>query len=421
MDQFIVEGGYNLSGEVQISGAKNSALKLLAASLLIEGTVEISNVPDLMDIRTMIQVLRTLGAEVEYDAESQFCRIDATKIDEIRAPYDLVKTMRASFQVMGPLLARRGRAEISQPGGCSIGPRPVDFHLKAFEEMGATIVLDHGYICASAPKEGLSASHIILDFPSVGATENVIMASVFCDGRTILENAAREPEIVDLANFLIACGAKIEGAGSDRIEICGVRGLKGCRYKVMSDRIESGTYILAACITQSNLKIKDFPKGSLDLFFEKLRACGNRFEFFENTLEVFPAERPSAIQFTTRPHPGLATDLQAPMMAYLATVEGVSKISEGVYENRFLHIAELNRMGAEIQLEGNTALVHGVSKLSAAPVMSCDLRAGAAMVLAALTAQGTTKISRIYHIDRGYERMEWKLNRLGAKIRRMKE
>ena len=421
MDQFIVEGGYSLSGEVQISGAKNSALKLLAASLLIEDTVEIFNVPDLMDIRTMIQVLRILGASVEYDPSSQFCRIDATNITEIRAPYDLVKTMRASFQVMGPLLARQGRAEISQPGGCSIGPRPVDFHLKAFEEMGATIVLDHGYICASAPKEGLSASHIILEFPSVGATENVIMASVFCDGRTILENAAREPEIVDLANFLIACGAQIEGAGSDRIEICGVNKLKGCKYKVMSDRIESGTYILAACITQSNLKIKGFPEGSLDLFLDKLRVCGNRFEFADDTVEVFPSDRPTAIQFTTGPHPGLATDLQAPMMAYLAKVEGVSTVSEGVYENRFLHIAELNRMGAEIQLEGNTALVHGVSKLSAAPVMACDLRAGAAMVLAALSAVGTTRISRIYHIDRGYEKMEYKLNKIGAKIRRIKD
>lgn len=421
MDQFIVEGGYNLSGEVRISGAKNSALKLLAASLLIEDTVEISNVPDLMDIRTMIQVLRILGATVDYDPSKQFCRIDATNITEIRAPYDLVKTMRASFQVMGPLLARQGRAEISQPGGCSIGPRPVDFHLKAFEEMGAKIVLDHGYICASAPKEGLSASHIILEFPSVGATENVIMASVFCEGRTILENAAREPEIVDLANFLISCGAQIEGAGSDRIEICGVTKLSGCKYRVMPDRIESGTYILAACMTQSNLKIKDFPEGSLDLFLDKLRACGNRFEFSGNTVEVFPSERPIAIQFTTGPHPGLATDLQAPMMAYLAKVKGVSTVSEGVYENRFLHIAELNRMGAEIQLEGNTALVHGVSKLSAAPVMACDLRAGAAMVLAALSAEGTTRISRIYHIDRGYERMEQKLNRIGAKIRRIKE
>ena len=421
MDHFIVEGGFPLQGEVQISGAKNSALKLLAAALLIEGTVEISNVPDLMDIRTMIKVLKTLGAEVEYDRNNQFCKIDATNLNEVRAPYELVKTMRASFQVMGPLLARRGRAEISQPGGCSIGPRPVDFHLKAFEEMGATVVLDHGYICATAPSGGLKSSHIILDFPSVGATENVIMASVFCDGTTILENAAREPEIQDLANFLISCGAKIQGAGSDRIEILGVSRLRGCKHRVMSDRIESGTFALAACITKSNLRIKDFPVGSLDLFLEKLKSCGNRFEICENLMEVFPAEKPSAIQFTTRPHPGLATDLQAPMMAYLATVEGVSTVSEGVYENRFLHIAELNRMGAEIQLEGNTALVSGVSKLSAAPVMACDLRAGAAMVLAALVAEGTTKISRVYHIDRGYEKIENKLNELGAKIRRINE
>ena len=421
MDQFIVEGGFPLSGEVQVSGAKNSALKLLAATLLIEGSVEISNVPDLMDIRTMIKVLKILGADVEYDSNKQFCKIDATNLNQIRAPYELVKTMRASFQVMGPLLARKGRAEISQPGGCSIGPRPVDFHLKAFEEMGASIVLDHGYICASAPSGGLQASHIILDFPSVGATENVIMASVFCDGKTVLENAAREPEIQDLANFLISCGAKIQGAGSDRIEITGVTRLRGCKHRVMPDRIESGTYVLASCITKSNIKINDFPVGSLDLFLDKLRACGNRFEVQENSIEVFPSDKPSAIQFTTRPHPGLATDLQAPMMAYLATVQGVSTVSEGVYENRFLHIAELNRMGAEIQLEGNTALVNGVSQLSAAPVMACDLRAGAAMVLAALVAAGTTKVSRVYHIDRGYERIESKLNGLGAKIRRIKE
>lgn len=420
MDKFVISGNQKLEGSVSVSGAKNSALKIMAATLLLKEPVQISNVPNLMDIRTMVKVLEVLGAKVNFDKQAQSMSIDCSQVNDFRAPYELVKTMRASFQVMGPLLARFGEAHISQPGGCSIGPRPVDFHLKAFEEMGAVIRREHGYIVARAEK--LKSSHIILEFPSVGATENVMMASCLMEGETILDNAAREPEVMDLANFLNQCGAKIEGAGTDQIRIHGVKSLKANPYRVMADRIEAGTLILSSCITRSPIEVKGAPVDSLELFLEKLKECGNHFEIGPDSIRVYPTKNPVGIKFTALPFPGFATDLQAPMMAYLCTAQGTSVIKEGVYENRFLHISELNRMGASIQLEGNTAIVEGlgVKELSGAPVMASDLRAGAALVLAGLAAQGETEVLRVYHIDRGYQKFEEKLTNLGAKITRAK-
>ncbi len=416
MDRYLIEGGVPLKGEVAVSGAKNSALKIMAATLLLTEKVRLTNVPNLQDIRTMKRVLETLGEKIEYDNESKIMDIDPSGVHKTMAPYELVKTMRASIQVMGPLLARFGQAEVSLPGGCSIGPRPVDFHLKAFSEMGASISTEHGYIRAVASP--LRGANIYLDFPSVGATENVIMAASLTQGTTVIENAAREPEVEDLSRFLNGCGAKIEGAGTERIEIQGVDSLSSREHRIMSDRIETGTFVLASCITRSPLDVIYPPQGTLEIFFEKLKECGNEFEFLEDRVRIFPSSQPRGIQFTTRPYPGLPTDLQAPLMAYLSTVPGISSITEGVYENRFLHISELNRMGASIQLEGNRAFITGGAPLSGAPVMASDLRAGAAMVLAALTASGQTEVSRVYHIDRGYERMETKLQALGARILR---
>jgi UDP-N-acetylglucosamine 1-carboxyvinyltransferase len=416
MDRYFVEGGRPLKGEVAVSGAKNSALKIMAATLLLSEKVRLTNVPNLQDIRTMKSVLETLGEKIEYDSHTKIMDVDPSGVHKTMAPYELVKTMRASIQVMGPLLARFGQAEVSLPGGCSIGPRPVDYHLKAFSEMGASITTEHGYMRAVASP--LHGANIYLEFPSVGATENVIMAATLTQGITVIENAAREPEVVDLASFLNACGARIEGAGTERIQIQGVDGLHSKEHRVMSDRIETGTFVLAACITRSPLDVMYPPQGTLETFFEKLKECGNEFEFLEDRVRVFPAAQPKGVQVTTRPYPGLPTDLQAPLMAYLATVPGVSSITEGVYENRFLHISELNRMGASIQLEGNRAFITGGKPLSGAPVMASDLRAGAAMVLAALSASGQTEVSRVYHIDRGYEQMEKKLQSLGAKIER---
>ncbi|MBT3784465.1 UDP-N-acetylglucosamine 1-carboxyvinyltransferase [bacterium] len=417
MDRFIITGGRPLQGSVTVSGAKNSALKILAATLLLTKPIRLRNVPDLMDIRTMKRVLQTLGAKIEYNSDEKIMDVDPSGLNSTVAPYELVKTMRASFQVMGPLLARFGRAEISLPGGCAIGPRPVDFHLKAFREMGAVITTEHGYIQAVAsPLHGAS---IYLDFPSVGATENVMMAASLTEGETIIENAAREPEVEDLANFLNGCGANIQGAGTERIAIQGVSSLEPTEHRILADRIETGTLLLAACITRSELEVVNPPMGALDTFIEKLRECGNQFEFSQNSIRVMPSRNPTGIQFTTRPHPGFPTDLQAPMMAYLTTTEGISVISEGIYENRFLHMSELLRMGGKIQLEGARALVTGGTPLSGAPVMASDLRGGAALVLAGLAADGRTEVSRVYHIDRGYERLEEKLCALGAQIERI--
>ncbi|MCJ8345031.1 UDP-N-acetylglucosamine 1-carboxyvinyltransferase [bacterium] len=417
MDKFIIKGKQKLSGKIKVSGAKNSALKIIAATILLKDPVTISNVPNLMDVRTMKKVLEKLGAKVEFCPESSTMKIDPSSINSYRAPYDLVKTMRASFQVMGPLLARFGNAEISLPGGCNFGPRPVDFHLKAFEQMGATITTEHGYICAKVDK--LIGNHIYFDFPSVGATENVIMAATLTDGVTIIENAAKEPEVVDLVSFLKLCGAKIEGEGTGRIRIEGVKELQARDFTVLADRIEAGTFILASLVTNSSLEVVGAPVAALEVFLEKLKACGHDFEIHQNSLIVKPNQNPKAIKFTARPHPGFPTDLQAPMTAYLATVNGTSLVTEGVYENRFVYISELNRMGASIELDGNKAYISGQKGLSGAPVMASDLRAGAALVIAALGAEGITEINRVYHIDRGYDGLVDKLTAVGANIERI--
>ncbi|MBW7874384.1 MAG: UDP-N-acetylglucosamine 1-carboxyvinyltransferase [Candidatus Cloacimonetes bacterium] len=417
MDKFLIEGGRPLNGVVTVSGSKNSCLPILAATLLVEGQIRLENVPDLMDVRTMKRVLETLGAKVEFLREQNIMTVDASTVNSVVAPYELVKTMRASFLVMGPLLARFGRAEVSLPGGCSIGPRPVDYHLKAFSEMGATVDIGHGNIIAEGKLKG---GIVHLDFPSVGATENIMMAASLIDGAvTVIENAAREPEIVDLANFMNACGARVTGAGTARVEIHGVLSLRPSPYRVMPDRIEAGTLILLSCITRSPLMIQQAPLEHLGALLEKLRECGNVIRNQKDLILVEPVERPRGVQIATRPHPGFPTDLQAPMMSYLATAEGVSVISEGVYENRFLHIPELCRMGAKIILDGHQAQITGVPRLLGAPVMAGDLRAGAALVLAALSAKGNSEIQRVYHIDRGYERLEQKLIHLGAQIQRM--
>ena len=417
MDRFLITGNRPLGGSVSISGAKNSALKVMAATLLFQKPVRLKNVPDLMDIRTMKKVLQVLGAKIEFNHETQTMDVDPSGVNNWNAPYELVKTMRASFQVMGPLLARFGKAEISLPGGCAIGPRPVDIHLKAFREMGAEISTELGYIRAST--SALKSGTIYLDFPSVGATENVLMAACLTPGETTIENAAREPEVDDLVAFLNACGAKISGGGTDRLVINGVNALDPVEHWILADRIETGTLILAACITRSSLEVKRVPIGALDTFLEKLRECGNEFEMSGDSIKVFPADSPVGTQITTRPHPGFPTDLQAPMMAYLATVNGVSVITEGIYENRFLHLSELLRMGAKIQLEGASALITGVTKLSGAQVQASDLRGGAALVIAGLAADGRTEINRVYHIDRGYEGLENKLQALGASVERV--
>ncbi|MCO4784259.1 MAG: UDP-N-acetylglucosamine 1-carboxyvinyltransferase [Candidatus Cloacimonetes bacterium] len=418
MDKFIINGKQKLSGKITVSGAKNSALKIIAATILLKEPVTISNVPDLMDVRTMQKVLEKLGATVEYCKDSSTMKIDPSTINSYRAPYELVKTMRASFQVMGPLLARFGNAEISLPGGCNFGPRPVDFHLKAFEQMGATITTEHGYICAKAEK--LIGNHIYFDFPSVGATENVIMAASLTEGVTIIENAAKEPEVVDLVNFLKLCGAKIQGEGTGRVRIEGVKELQARDFTVLSDRIEAGTFVLASLVTNSPLEIVGAPISALEVFLEKLRLCGHEFEVHQHSLVVKPSPNPKAIKFTALPHPGFPTDLQAPMTAYLSTVEGTSLATEGVYENRFVYISELNRMGASIELDGNKAYISGQEQLSGAQVMASDLRAGAALVIAALGAEGTTEINRVYHIDRGYDDLVGKLSDVGANIQRVK-
>lgn len=417
MDRFLITGKRPLGGSVSVSGAKNSALKVMAATLLFQKPVRLQNVPDLMDIRTMKKVLQVLGAKIEFNHETQTMDIDPSGVDNWNAPYELVKTMRASFQVMGPLLARFGRAEISLPGGCAIGPRPVDIHLKAFREMGAEISTEHGYIRASTT--GLKSGTVYLDFPSVGATENVLMAACLTPGETIVENAAREPEVDDLIQFLNACGADIQGGGTDRLIINGVDSLEPVDHWILADRIETGTLILAACITRSQLEVNRIPVGALDTFLEKLRECGNEFEINGDSIKVFPTDSPVGIQITTRPHPGFPTDLQAPMMAYLTTVKGVSVITEGIYENRFLHLSELLRMGGKIQLEGASALITGGTKLSGAQVQASDLRGGAALVIAGLAADGTTEVNRVYHIDRGYEGLERKLKSIGGCVERV--
>lgn len=419
MDKLLITGGATLSGEIRISGSKNSGLPILAATLLAESPVQLSNLPHLNDITTMLALLRCMGVGITID-ERMCVEIDASGITDYEAPYELVKTMRASILVLGPLLSRFGEADVSFPGGCAIGSRPVDIHLRGLEAMGATIEVDAGYIRARAPKGGLHGAHFFMDKVTVGGTENLLMAAVLANGKTVLENAAKEPEIVDLANFLVAMGAKISGIGSDRLEIEGVPRLEGCAYSVPPDRIETGTYLCAAAATRGSVKLKDTRADVMESVLLKLREAGADIEVGADwiTLDMH-GQRPKGVSVRTAPHPAFPTDMQSQFMAMNAVAEGMSKVTETIFENRLIQVHELNRMGADIALEGNTAIIRGVEVLKAAPVMASDLRASASLVIAGLVAEGETLVDRIYHIDRGYECIEEKMQQLGAKIRRV--
>ncbi|BDU51165.1 UDP-N-acetylglucosamine 1-carboxyvinyltransferase [Haliovirga abyssi] len=416
VDGFKINGNKKLKGKIRVSGSKNASLPILAGSLLEEGEYIFENVPNLKDIRTMLKLLTELGIEVEKIDENSYKLINRG-IKSIEAPYDLVKTMRASFLVMGPLLGNVNQAKVSLPGGCAIGARPVDYHLKGFEKLGATINLEHGYVEAVAKK--LVGNKIYLDFPSVGATENIIMAAVKAEGVTILENAAMEPEIEDLCNFLIKMGSKISGVGTNRLEITGVKKLYPGRYKIIPDRIEAGTFIILAALVGEDLKILGANLSHLESFLMKLKEAGIEVIEEDGELTIEKKEL-KAIKIETRPHPGFPTDMQAQIMILLNFVKGTSEIKETIFENRFMHVSELNRMGANIHIEGNIAIITGGGQLEGAEVMCSDLRAGASLVLAALAAKGETIINRVYHIDRGYEKFEEKLKKIGADIERIK-
>jgi UDP-N-acetylglucosamine 1-carboxyvinyltransferase len=418
MDKLLISGGGPLSGEIRISGAKNSALPILAATLLVDGPVTVSNVPHLHDITTMIELMGCLGVSVIIDEKLQV-EVDSSTLHSHTAPYELVKTMRASILVLGPMLARYGEAKVSFPGGCAIGSRPVDLHLHGLRAMGADIDLDGGYINARSDGR-LKGAHILMDIVSVGATENIMMAAALADGKTIIENAAREPEVVDLANCLNAWGADVQGAGSDTLVINGVEKLSGGSYRIMPDRIETGTYLAAAAATRGKVKLKDTDPHILESVLLKLEETGAKITCGENWIELdMEGRRPKAVSLKTAPYPAFPTDMQAQLTAVNAVAEGVGRITETIFENRLIQTHELNRMGAQIDLEGNTAIVEGVERLKGAPVMASDLRASASLVIAGLVADGETVVDRIYHIDRGYECIEEKLQQLGANIRRV--
>jgi len=418
MDKLIIKGGGPLSGEIRISGSKNSALPILAATILAESPIQIGNLPHLNDVTTMLALLRSMGLSITLN-EKMTVEIDANTITEYTAPYELVKTMRASILVLGPMLARYGEANVSFPGGCAIGSRPVDIHLRGLEAMGATIEVDEGYIRASS-KGRLKGANIFMDTVTVGGTENLLMAAVLAEGRTVLHNAAREPEIVDLSHCLIAMGAKIEGVGSDTLTIEGVERLQGCHYKVMPDRIETGTFLAAAAATRGRVKLKDTRPDILKAVLVKLEEAGAVITSGDDWVALdMEGRRPKAVSLRTAPYPAFPTDMQAQFTAMNAVAEGTGTVVETIFENRLIQIHELNRMGAKIVLEGNTAVVTGVERLNAAPVMATDLRASASLVIAALVADGDTVVDRIYHIDRGYECIEEKLQMLGVNIRRV--
>ena len=417
MDKLVIKGGKKLSGDVTVSGSKNAALPIFISSLLASGTHEIHNVPFLRDINTTIKVMETLGAKVE--GNGNIVKIDTTGINNHEATYELVKTMRASVLVLGPLLARLGRARVSLPGGCAIGARPINLHLKGLEAMGAEIHLEHGYVEAKARR--LKGARINFDTSTVGGTEHLMMAAATAKGETILENAAREPEIVDLAEVLNKMGARVEGAGTDTIRIMGVSELQPFTHSVMPDRIEAGTFMVAAAITGGDIKIHNMRLDHLDALVFKLQDAGVEISNKDNIVRVKGSRRIKSVNIKTRPYPGFPTDMQAQMMALMTVSDGASVISENIFENRFMHVSELIRFGADIVTEGNTATVKGVRKLSGAPVMATDLRASASLILAGLAADNTTEVSRIYHLDRGYESIEKKLAGLGADIKRVKE
>jgi len=414
MDRLLVTGGKRLRGSVRISGAKNSALKLMAASLLADGVTVIENVPRIVDCFTMAEVLEHLGARVTW--EDSTVAVDTSGAEGIETPYELVRKMRASIVVLGPLLARHGRARVAMPGGCNIGSRKIDLHLKGFERMGVEFTYEHGYLDAKAPS--LRGVLVSLDFPSVGATENLLMAAVAASGETVIENAAREPEIQDLANMLIEMGAGIEGVGSTSIQMQGVESFRPVRHRVVPDRIEAGTYALAACVTGGQIHLADARADHLDLVLDKLGEAGADIHMEEDGVRVGMDDRPSAVDLVTLPYPGFPTDLQPQMMALLSLARGTSILTENVFESRFMFVDELNRMGADIRTEGHHAVVRGVERLSAAPVRALDIRAGAAMVVAGLAADGVTEISNLYHVDRGYQDLDGNLARLGAEVRR---
>jgi UDP-N-acetylglucosamine 1-carboxyvinyltransferase len=417
MDKFRVQGPTQLSGEVTISGAKNAALPILFAALLAEEPVEIQNVPKLKDIDTTMKLLGQLGTKVERNG-SVF--IDASQVNIFCAPYDLVKTMRASIWALGPLVARFGQGQVSLPGGCAIGARPVDLHITGLEQLGAEIKLEEGYVKASV-KGRLKGAHIVMDKVSVGATVTIMSAATLAEGTTIIENAAREPEIVDTANFLNTLGAKITGAGSDRITIEGVKRLGGGVYRVLPDRIETGTFLVAAAISHGKIICRNAQPDTLDAVLAKLREAGAEIETGEDWISLdMHGKRPKGVTVRTAPHPGFPTDMQAQFTLLNLVAEGTGVITETIFENRFMHVPELIRMGAHAEIESNTVICHGVEKLSGAQVMATDLRASASLVLAGCIAEGTTIVDRIYHIDRGYERIEDKLQALGANIERVK-
>ena len=417
MDKLQITGGVPLEGEVRISGAKNATLPILAGALLADGPVTVGNVPHLQDVTTTIELLGRMGVTVTVD-ERMRIEVDPTTIRDYVAPYDLVKTMRASILVLGPLLARYGSADVSLPGGCAIGARPVNIHVAGLQAMGADIHIEGGYIRARASR--LKGARLVLDTVTVTGTENLMMAATLAAGETVIENAAREPEVVDLANFLNAMGAKVRGAGTDKIVIEGVERMRGASYEVLPDRIEAGTYLVAGAITRGHVRLKHTRPEHLDAVLAKLQEAGATIATGDNWIELdMRGRRPRSVDVRTAPYPAFPTDMQAQFAALDTIAEGVGTVIETIFENRFMHMLEMRRMGAEIRLEGNTAIIRGVDKLNAAPVMATDLRASASLVLAGLVAEGRTDIERIYHIDRGYEAIEEKLMQLGAQIKRV--
>ena len=417
MDSLLIQGGQTLSGHLRVSGAKNAALPILAATLLTEAKTTVRNLPHLHDITTMVELLGSLGADLMVD-EKLGIEVDGSTVNQLRAPYELVKTMRASILVLGPLLARFGRAEVSFPGGCAIGSRPVDLHLKGLEAMGADISIEDGYI--KAHRQGrLRGADITLETVTVGGTENLLMAATLAEGKTVIRNAAREPEVVDLAHCLTAMGARISGIGSSTLEIDGVPSLAGADYTVMPDRIEAGTYLVAVAATGGRVRLEGAVPHHLDIVLEKLREASASIEIGEDWIELdMQGRRPSSVAITTAPYPGFPTDMQAQFTALNTIADGVGRVTETVFENRLIQTHEMNRMGANISIEGNMALIVGAKRLKGAPVMASDLRASASLVIAGLVADGQTRVDRIYHIDRGYECIEEKLQSLGADIRR---
>ncbi len=416
MDKLVIQGGERLRGEIPISGAKNAALPMICAALLTADALEVDNVPALHDVATMQKLLAQMGVRIEGAAGN--LKLDAARVDRPEAPYELVKTMRASILVLGPLLARFGSARVSLPGGCAIGARPVDQHIKGLEALGAEIRVEHGYLVAQARR--LKGARIVTDIVTVTGTENLMMAASLADGETVIENAAREPEVVDLANCLNAMGARINGAGSDRIVVRGVERLHGARYRVMADRIETGTFLTAVAAAGGDVLLTGARPDTLEAVLDKLAEGGARIETLPDRIRIVARRRPRAINLRTAPYPAFPTDMQAQFMALNAIAEGTGVVTETIFENRFMHAQELQRLGAQIEIEGNTAIVKGVRTLTGATVMATDLRASASLVVAGLVAQGETVIDRIYHLDRGYEALEAKLSAVGARVTRQR-